>query len=279
MPETLIQSNLDRGQQVFFIDDQEINGVQNVVVDYRNNISNVKYLGLNRSVEALRGLQPGSVSTTVSVLTNDQFIAYTGSVGVKGAIYRADSTENGFAFKNAYLSSYSSRYALGQLPQIEASFVCLGDVGNIPRSEIAVNGDDIFNKSNNVLYIPGPGCLSINLDEFETNRLLGYTVSFSVNRTPVYAVGQRTPLQVFTALPINVVCAFQFEVNDYEAYKQFQYPTNPVVRQATLSLHDYKTRAEILSYNFSSLTLDGETYEMNENGNATITATYKTFLV
>jgi hypothetical protein len=279
MPITLIQSNLSRGNQVFFINDQEINGVQNVSMSYVNNISPVKYLGMSNSSMVMRGVQPATVSVAASVLTYDQFISFTGASAVKGAVYEPSNTTKGFAFTEGYLTNYSSNYSLGSLPEIAAAFTCLGDMGNVPREDIRVNTDNIFDQSSRPLYIPGPGCLSINLDEFNTNRLLGYNIAFSINRTPVFSAGQRSPIAVLNAIPINVTCSFQFDVNDYSAYRQTHFPANPTVRQASLSLRDYKTQIEVLSYNFSSLVLDGETYDTNQEGNTSITAIYKGFLV
>jgi len=284
MPNDIIaQGRVTKENQRLFINSTEIPGVQNTQLNYQINATPLKHLGLSGIQYIPRGPQVGNVSISTLLISDDQFLQYTGNVGFNGYVVRSKSnTTNNFSFTSGYLTSYSSRCAIGQIPQIEANISVLGNIGQLSSSESAAVSTDLTNiaasNSNLLLKIADPGSINIDLGDFNTNRCISYDLNINVPRNPIYIQGQQAPIKVETNWPIEVNCNFTAEVDDYTPKTLNDFPESPKKRNITITLKDLDTAANIVNYGFSGMQLIGENYSSNNDGPVTMSLNYQGFI-
>lgn len=279
MPNYATQLALGKEDQRFFINNNEIPGVQNVRAEYANNASLLKYCGISTYKHIPRGMQVGGVSVSQLLLTNDILSNYTGNSGINGYIVKnKENKEYNVAFTSGYLTNYSCSYSFGSLPQCGANFIVFGDIGNISTAETVSDLNLISTgHSSLTLKIPGPGSTTISIDEFSNNRVLAYDLSIAVNRNPIYKIGSRQPVYVQIAPPLEITCNFQVEINDYVLQSLKKYPLQEQVENLSLTVKDFRTEETIQSYVFNNLYLAAEVYETNINGFGAVNVQFKGF--
>lgn len=275
---------LRRENQRIFINTQEIFGVQSVNSSFDVQHQPLKHIGQNNSPNLIYpGNQNGNVSISQILVTNDQFLPFTGESGFNGYVLRRykDNSTN-YSFTSGYLTSYSSRCSIGEIPQVDVNLMVLDNLGNIPSGySLQTSGD--FNAiagltDNFSANIAGYGSISINLSDFTTNRVLGYNLEIQIPRNPVYRIGRQLPEGVFTNYPLEVTCSFDFDRNDYANKELRDFLCNPTTQNLTLTLKNYLSSATIQTFTFNSMKFVGESYKTDANGNVSVTTTYKKFL-
>lgn len=272
-----------RESQRLFLGTQEILGVQNTDIQYQNGDTVVKYLGMTGIPTEPNEEQIGTAQISTLLVDSDYFLQYTGNSGINGYLLRArnDILYN-TSFSSGYLSNYSNRCSIGQIPQINANFTVLGNVGSFTNAESSVVSGQFVtiaaNSYNPGLRIAGYGSMSLSLDDFSTNRVLSYDLGLSINRKAVYCLGQRTPTHVEIIYPIEVNATFRFEIDNYTLTAMRDYPCSKKVEDLTLTLKSYNTDETIQSYNFNDLTLISEGYSANSDSFVTVMAQYRGFL-
>jgi hypothetical protein len=268
------QEAVSKDQQRFFIGYTEIPGVQSVRPEYTNNAALVKYLGYSKYKHIPRGPQLGGISLSSLLISDDLLINYTGAAGFNGSIVKQDGTQS-VGFTSGYLTSYSSRYSFGSLPQIDVGISVLGNL-NQPQTLSDYQG--ITGAASNLLLkVPGPGCLTLNIDEFATNRIISYDINIQCNRNPVYYLGNAYPTFVELITPLEVTCSFQIDINDYQMKDFRRYPFSESVQNLSLAVNTFDAGDNIATYNFNDLFMIGEAYETTINGNAGVSVQYKGF--
>lgn len=126
------------------------------------------------------------------------------------------------------------------------------------------------------LLIPYDGSISINIDDFQTNRVQSFNIDVQSQKFPIYNMGARQPSRVDIVYPIDVTCQFTFEVGNYESPQITDSPRYPIIEDLSLVVNDYKTDANIVTYNFNNLNLMSEDYSISAEGNNIVTVTYNT---
>ncbi len=268
--------------QRLFIGTGEVYGLQNVNYSYDAVIQPLKYLGAGSTSYSHFGSKVGSVSTSVLLIGNDQFINYTGDIGTNGYLLRSRTdTNQNMSFVSGYLSSYSSRCSIGQIPQIDAKFDVFSNIGSINSSD-----NDIFNQLTQIatqsqtalLHIAGPGSISINLNEFTTNRVQNYDLQINVPRNAYYILGQVAPKYVKINWPVEITLNFQIDKNDYSSTPLRDYIARPKIDNLALTIADYDTSATIVSYAFNNMVLASQSLVSDVKQNTSVNLQYRTFL-
>ena len=266
--ESQAYSRVTKENQHFFLNSVEIPGIQNFTADSPANVGMVKFFGMRNAGFLPNGEQVGNISLSASLITDDQFISLTGANGFNGFILKErDAFSDNFAFTSGFMTSYSSKYSFGQLPQIDVSAVIFGDIGKLTLAESTLTQPL-------QLKIPGPGCVDISINDFATSRVLGYDLNISIPRAAIFTLGNRYPTRVVRTWPMEVSCNFQVEVNTFEYNKLRDYPYNKRVENLTLSIRAYDTNSTIASYSFSNLELLSQNYTTNVDSNAVLNLKY-----
>lgn len=273
MAEKVSQLSLTRENHHFFVNTTEIPGVQTIRAEYSNNSRLLKALGLSKNNTIPDGFQQGTVSVNSLLLSSDQFIGFTGDLGFNGYLYNNKNDNPLLAFNSGYLTNYSCQYSYGSLPTIDANVTVFNFLGK-PLSDSLRIGQ---NQSSLPLQIPGLG-ISLNINDFQTNRVLAYTINLACPRTPIYPLGSRLPSYVKLSKPIEVTCNFQIEVNDYWMKSFSDYPFTHKVENLALGIKTYNTNETITNFNFNNLEMQGEALESSINNAQTINVQYKGYL-
>jgi len=123
------------------------------------------------------------------------------------------------------------------------------------------------------------GCALHNLDDYNTNRLISYDLSINVERQPLYVVGKRIPNEMKTSLPIEVSLNFQLETDAYTGRNLQNFPCVKNNKNITITLQDYNTNNNFITYSFNDMELIGEDYSVNVDGAVQSTLRYRKFLM
>jgi len=282
-----IPTRISKEEQFFFLNADQVSGVQSVDINYTNNNNPLKYIGMKGNVTGVpRGAQIGNVNLSVIPIGNDYFLNLTGNTGFNGYIIRDKSNPLGdnYSFTSGYLTSYNSRASIGSIPTIEVGINIVGNIGKFNLSESSVVSGNFLSISgdNGQTYpfqIVAPGYLTVNLDDYNTNRLISYDLSINVQRQPLYVVGKRIPNEMKTALPIEVSLNFQLETDAYTGRNLQNFPCVKNNKNITITLQDYNTNNNFITYSFNDMELIGEDYSVNVDGAVQSTLRYRKFLM
>lgn len=277
------KSRLRREGQRFFLNNSEVFGVQSANIQYQTNLVPLKHLSIGCVQATWQGPQLGKASVSRLVIDTEPFINYTGTLGFNGYIIqnKKDTFKN-FSFTSGYLSSYNSNCAIGEIPQTSVNIDIFGNVGQISYSESPETSKDFdYIETGNSLInlkITQPGSIELDLDDFNTNRILSYSLNINCPRNPIYFLGSRFPNAVETNWPLEVNVIFQFDIDDYTPKTLRDFPCNPKVKNLSLSLNTFDTHETVQSFNFNDLFLVSESYNNSVDSNVGLTAQYRTFL-
>ncbi len=279
MSKVIDNNRITREQQFFFMNGTQIPGVQSISIAPEYGKFPLKYLGVSNVQFAPNGPQIGNISINSLLISNDQFLQYTGNLGFNGYVLKTigDASTN-YSFISGYMTSYTSTCSIGEIPQISAEITAYGKVGRIDTSEITNLTAIKNNPSNLLLKIPGPGSISVSIDDFTNNRIQSYSLSIKTPRNPIYYLGNRNPYSIELNYPLEVNASFAIEPDTYTPLHSQSFPCTNKTRNLTLTIKDYDNDATIVSYGFSALSLINENYSTNIDGNVTMNIDYQGFL-
>lgn len=269
-------NRLSRENVDFYLDTQRIAGIQDVSITYPDTNLPIKYIGMRKAEAAPRNYPVANLNVNSFLINSDQFISFTGDSGFNSYILKKDYS-NPFSCQSGYLINYSNRYAVNQIPQISFSALVFGEVDNSVNetqyNSIKTSWNDYLLKQT------GPGCVTIGLDGLQTGRVLSYDLNISAPRTAIYDLSSsKLPRRVFLNYPLEVSCSFQIEIENYSLAKMKDIFKDRN-KTLTLTLKEFENSATINSYVFSNMYLSDENFSINIDTNATVTASYKTFLM
>ncbi len=271
---------ITREKEHFFLNGVEIRGLQNVQVEYPINAVPLRYIGLF-SVDYLPdGPQIGKVSLTSLLAGADPFISLINNTHSNGYILRSKTeTMNNVAFSGAFLSSYSAKFAVGTVPEVNAVFDVHGNLGRLPESEstaqfaaIAANDLPSFSPTS-------PGDLVLSVDGFNPNRVYSCDIDINVKRNVVYGLGSRYFKRFDLVYPIEIVFSFSITRDDYLGWHNRRFPKERKTTNFSLALLDSKTKAVTNTYNFSNLLLFSERTTANSTDKSLVNLEYRTHMV
>ncbi len=281
---------ITRGEQRFFLNETEVNGVQSAQIGYNLGGQPTKFLGGLAGVDnhPVGGVDASArVDMLMMNVGDDPFYEFTGNRGFDGYIIKDSPDKRGdaakgnasynFSFKSGYLSSYSTSWALGTLPQISADIQIFNKAGRLhmddmPDAIIGVN-------QTSARAIPDPGAVDITLmDDLRSNRLMSYSVNVSCQRNPKFFIGSRYASFIDLVSPVVVSCDFQIEVDDYLAYNVDSYPCDTIKKDLTINIREKSTDNLLRTYAFPNLQLSSENYQVGVGGNAIVNAKYAGYI-
>lgn len=277
-----------------FLNSTELPGVQSLNGNYNLNSNPVKYLGMSETTTIPNSPYNGSLNLSCLLLSDDRLIEHTGYNAFNCYVTqeRKSISEN-FSYSLAYLTKYRSRCSINQIPQIEADIIVLGDVGTSTGQGAGFSGFSGFSGVDKItgdfstisgewdtllLKIPTAGSISLDVDDFVTNRVQSYSLSIDVPRRPLYVLNKSTPHQVDINYPMVVDMSFNIALNDYTSSGLSSYPFNHKTKNITLSIYEESNGNLIKSYGFSGLDLYGEGYVATVGNAINMNLHYKGYL-
>jgi len=256
--------------QNFYLNDSLISGVQNLDINYNNNIS--PSLAVNDSNLNYLVTRPviGNVDLNYILSSNDKFISYTGSRSFSGKI---EYGSNYFKFSSGYLTNYSISYSLGQYPTVNVKNLILGELGN--ESGTFRYAPKLLNNFN-----PADNCyVDLNLKEANENRLQNFQLNIDVPREAVYTVGNYLPDNVIIKYPISISLDFEFSMSNYTQEKVTNILTGITQRNLNISFKKYKTDESLLSFNLSNLINNQTQLKYSISEDASLNLSFQTYIL
>ena len=275
-----------RENQYVFLNSGLVPGIQSISVENDFGVVPVNFIGLNHVNLAPGRAQEGRIRLDRLIIDGtDHFKPFTGVSGFN--LYLLKDQHNpidNYGFTSGYISSYSTKCALGQIPRTELGIMSFGNLGTVPSGESIDTSGQFLNIQTSSetcnLTIPGAGSITLTLNnDFVVNRLLGYEIDINTNRRPIYALGDRYPLAVEIAYPIEISANFTFDLADYSGYAIRDFPGNPKSGNLILQVRDFDDNTLIQDFRFSGVSLVGESYNTDIDGNVSVNARYKRFNV
>lgn len=290
---------LRRENQRFFINTNEVRGTQSVSFNYAIPTAPLMHIGQTGTHRLVNGPYGGNVAVAAHLLTGDPFLKYTGESPFNGYLFETEEGRNlngdavDIAFTSGFLNSYTINCAIGQIPMLDAQIQVAGNIGKLPSGEstssrvssdystISTTEDKDFS-----LKIADPRSLQLNIDDFETNRLNSFNIAFEIQRTPVYAVGEKMPIKCFVNYPISVSCNFQIDLDAHDLRSKSGYshkilrdfPCTENTENLTLTFYDHYTESQVVQYSFTDLLLISQNHAANIDGNVVANLTYQALI-
>ena len=245
-------------EHLFYINGTGISGVRDLNFSYNVSRLPVNSLGIGHVQPVLAEALVGEVSFSRDFIYQDPILYLTGDTSVNGSIIYAsdlqDSVGQVIGFTSGYLNSYSISASVGSTPTTQCSFTVFGQLGSgVRQGELDYSGSSPIN----VVGFINQGSINAYVEQSETNRIVDFSQSFAIKRTPIYDLKEKTsqnyyaPTQVITETPIEVDTNFTVEIDDYETanmidnirsgvYKKFSLGINLIDREV-IGLQDHNS--------------------------------------
>lgn len=281
MEGTMAYQRIKREEQLLYLNNRQVLGVQSVRGNYGIPRSPLKHLGMGGISGIARGPQIGQFTIAGLVATEDQFLSWTGDSGFNAYVVRsATNTGENYSATSGFMTHYSSRCAVGQIPQYTVDVAVFGNLGRFLTSESTQVSSDLADIKNAVaspatLNVAGPGTITLSLNEFTTNRVMSYDLSIATPRSASYALGSRNPIQVTKIEPMEVQMRIAVEADTYVPRKMRDFPCTEVEQNLTLNIRNFNSSLNIMSFAFSGMKLEEESYSVEAEGNVAVNLMYR----
>lgn len=209
------------------IDGKEVAGVQSVNGEFTLQNDSLALLG-GGGKNVFAGDLSAQLSLTKLIVGKETLYSLIKSGAFSGSfIYDGGS----FGFEKGYLTSYECSGALNEVPSVSVDILAFGQVGKVNPPAMA---DPIPPIS---IAHPGDIVLQINGAE-TTNRVRSFNYSVSIERNPVFIMGQTSPASVFVELPVEITSRFELAVSDYESPLMNSLLCDEPTRDISITLND-----------------------------------------
>jgi len=260
-------SRARREDQKLAVNGTGINAIQSISLGYESTAQPISTLGQQNMIFAPGSPQTASIRAESLMVYDDFFLQFTGEVPFSGQL---DYKNQNIKFTEAYLSSYSSSCSIGEIPSLAMQAEIYGEMGTGNYFDFGATSPH-----DTSLKVAGYNSIVINLDEFNTNRVLSYSLDIQTPRTTVYAFNDRTPSEVVSDSPVDVTLNFAIEADDYKIKNIRFVPEETVFRDVTIQINENNTNSSIQSFSFNNMLLISEQYSSDLNSNVSINFTLK----
>lgn len=281
---------ITQGQQRFFLNSQEIPGVQSITASFQTNATPVQYLGNQVYRTIPNGIPNATVSVNRYVVTQDYFAGLTGSTGFNGCIINKrnnpfSASERNFAFISGYMTSHRLTVGLDGIPQTATSFTAYNQFGGLPfitDTKFIASLQDIQDNApyHETLKVSAPWTVDVNIDgDVSTTRIQSLDLQISPQYTPLYGFGSKFPKKVEIKYPIEITLNFRLEIEKFGMEQLYNFPgPSKNVRNVSLVFRSHDLNEIIATYGFNEMELLSESYQAGVGQNVILDGTYRTFL-
>jgi len=186
----------------FFIDGEEISGVDSIDIGYRNSANVTKPLGYHGGVVTVGGPTQQTLSVARSLISRTPLEELSNGERLSGSLnYNGES----YGFNNGYVTDVSVNCAVGSIPKTTYNIVVYDELRS-GESASGTNTSDI--------HIPSQGSISIACDNVSSNRVLGFDYRVESPIKPYYTIGSESPAEVKYVGPNTYTATVQLDVDD-----------------------------------------------------------------
>lgn len=249
----------------FFINGQEILGIDSLDLSYSNPSNNSKILGRESSFTTINGPTSAQLSISRSLIYADpvfEYILYNSSLPFNGKI---KYNNKGYGFSKGYLTEYMVNCAVGSIPKVSSNFIIFDELVQINSSD---DGSSI------PIYIPNQGSISLSCDNSTTNRVVGFDYSIKITRKPIYTIGSKNPFEVVTFKNIEYSASVQIDVDDAFLQNSFNFLSTRENKTVSFSIKDKTLTNTIQTLTIPKASLVSESLSSSADGGVKLTLNY-----
>ena len=253
----------------FFAEGYELSGVENVSFSYNASQSLLKPLGTKDGMTTHSGPIQQTMSLSRVLTYDDPIFSYTGEASLSGSIHYGDSYNY---FNSGYLSDYSLNCAVGTVPKVSCNFQITDEIKKFDNDED--NPAEIpALETHPTIDIPTQGSITIECDNSQTNRVIGFDYAVKCSRKAYFTIGSDNVKKIELVPPIEFTASVQIEVDD--AFLQDSYKFLEEKENKTVSISvDGRDGSLIQSLEIPNASLVGENLQVSADGSAKITLNY-----
>ena len=197
-----------------------VDGIESLEIQKNFSIDNNYFLGGIKSLSSPNAASELSFSIQRSLINCDQLLKYTGDLGLY-----TSSLFDGFKYYNiegfSYLQKYSANFTIGDLPKINYQFINYGNFnlgdkfsnGNITTTNTIGNTQLPQNSYSmpSIIQLSGITLSGFPYTDFSINSI---QYSATINRSPLYSIGNMYPDKIHTIMPINIDMSISAKIKD-----------------------------------------------------------------
>lgn len=246
----------------FFIDDQQILGIESIDINYSNSASINKILGSKKGLTTIGGVTQQKVSITRNLIYNDNILSYTGSNNIVGGITYQDKS---YRFNSGYLDEYMVSCAVGSIPKITTNIVVVDEMKT----------GAMFTSSNltPTILIPNQGSILATCDNSTTNRVVGFDYAVKTYRKAVYTIGSLFPSEVVSLPILEYSASIQIDVDDAFLQSGLSFFRNRQNKQVSFIING-RDGSSIQSFTIPNASLTNESLSSSADGGVKLTINY-----
>ena len=205
-------------------------GVQGFDGDWTLPLNNMLAGGYGPIGESVDGAIEGSVSVSRLITRTSDPITGLLAHSISGFLSYGSNKDKSFGFSQAYVNSFSSTCAVGDVATADFGLTVYGGISNqgAPKSDTVKD-----------VAVARAGNISLNVAGYQTNAIQSYSFSFDIERTPLQTLGNNyRPTEFVLSYPIEVNVEFDLVVNDYETSGIYDLICFPHKEDLTIALND-----------------------------------------
>lgn len=246
----------------FFIDDQQVVGIESIDINYSNSPAVNKVIGSTKGLTTIGATTQQKISITRNLIYSDPFLSYTGSSNIIGGIQYADKS---YRFNSGYLDEYMVNCAIGTIPKVSTNITVYDEMKT----------GELFEESDSkpTILIPNQGSISVTCDNSTTNRVVGFDYAIKRYRKPLYTIGSLLPSEIVSFPVLEYASSIQIDVDDGFLQSGLSFLKNRENKSISFIIND-RNGSLIQSLAIPNASLIGESLSSSADGGVKLTLNY-----
>jgi hypothetical protein len=256
-------NSINNNENKFYIQNQEILGIESIDINYSNSYNVNKILGSSKGVTTVSASPQQKISLSRYLIYNDNLLSYTGNSAIKGSL---NYDGRFYGFNSGYLDEYMVNCAVGNIPKVTT---------NITVYDEMTTGKNAYGTASApLIYIPRQGNISITCDGSTTNRIVGFDYALKTYRKPIYTIGSKMPSEILSMPIIEYAATVQIDVDDAFLQSGFAFLSNRQNKTLSFSITSRDSLTTLQSLTIPNASLVGESLSSSADGNIKLTLNY-----
>lgn len=211
------------------LDGYHLTGVTSASISSKNTSSILSPIGTEMGLTISSGPAQQNMSLSRNLIYNDPFFRNIGQEKIiKGEIHDLKN-KSYYGFESGYLNSYSVNCAVGSMPKVNNSFLVL--------DEIKSGYNELVNKKTHpITETPSQRSISIDSEDFQGNRVVGFDYSINIDHEISYAIGSNFPYSIIEKRPLKYSATVQLELDKTYNTQTFDFLNEKQNRDISLDI-------------------------------------------
>ena len=247
----------------FYIQNQEVLGIESVNINYSNSPNVGKILGSQNGLTLVNSIPQQKVSLSRYLIYQDNLLQYTGSQAIIGSLNYKNKF---YGFRSGYLDEYMVNCAVGNIPKTTINMTIYDEM---------TDGKNAFGSIESPpIYIPRQGTISITCDNSTTDRVVGFDFALKTFRKPVYTIGSKLPVEILTMPIMEYSASVQIDVDEAFLKSGHSFLNNRENKNISFSIKSRDELTTLQSLTIPNASLAGESLSSDAEGGIKLTLNY-----